>query len=205
MSDCRPIFTGDIFDDVTILGVQEGGKAMVLAHPCTIRGKNAELKENIMVCAVESHVPLTPEKWQNGYYSLVPLPAMPSDGFEFSVGRFDRMGLAKSDQLKPSQRLACLSEEGINILQQRLVFHLTRTEIPTDTFMQAFGHTYEEAELLETWTERLSQQMEPAEAAKAFEGWIRADGRQDSLQNHQQRATVRRAMEREIAARLGAS
>jgi hypothetical protein len=34
----RPVFTGDVFDDVPIPGVQNQGLAIVVAHPCSIRG-----------------------------------------------------------------------------------------------------------------------------------------------------------------------
>ena len=32
----RPLFTGDIVADAAIPGVQDGGKAVVVAHPCSM-------------------------------------------------------------------------------------------------------------------------------------------------------------------------
>lgn len=44
----------------------------------------------------------------------------------------------------------------VNVLQQRLVHNLTRLEVGTSKFWEAFSRTYEESDLLEEWTEGLS-------------------------------------------------
>lgn len=48
----RPLFTGDIFADVQVPGIQPGGMALIIAHPCTLRGRQAQLKEHVLVAAV---------------------------------------------------------------------------------------------------------------------------------------------------------
>lgn len=73
---------------------------------------------------------------------------------------------------------------GINLLQQRLVWNMTRLAVETAKFYEAFGHTYEEADLLEEWCETLSEAQIPvSEACERFEIHLRFDnGGQPSLQ-----------------------
>ena len=85
----------------------------------------------------------------------MPLAGLPAEG-EFHVAHLNLFGLALTSELVTAERLACLSHPGINQLQQRLVFHQTRLEVPPSKFQQAFDHTYEEAELLEDWATDLS-------------------------------------------------
>lgn len=82
------------------------------------------------------------------------------------------------------------------MLLQRLTCHLTRAEIPTATFDQAFSHTFDEAELLEEWTDALSNAgWSKPEAASEFERFIRSGEPrwQDRLKEPQLRSAVRRA------------
>ena len=66
-------------------------------------------------------------------------------------------------------------------------------------FWEAFGHTFEEADLLEDWTDSLaSAAVQPGDVAAAFETWIRADDRQERLKDAQQRAPVRAEMRAEL-------
>ena len=88
------------------------------------------------------------------------------------------------------------------MLQQRLVCHLTRVEVPTSKFWEAFGHTYEEADLLEEWTEELASSLGPEGAAAEFDSWLRAERRQDRLRDPQQRASIRSDMRKEIRRRM---
>ncbi len=38
----RPLFTGDVFLDVAVPGVQDGGLVIVVAHPCSLRGAHPQ-------------------------------------------------------------------------------------------------------------------------------------------------------------------
>jgi hypothetical protein len=110
------------------------------------------------------------------------------------------------EHLLGSCRLACLSEFGVNMLQQRLTCHLTRAEVPTHQFGQAFSHTYEEADLLEDWTDTLTEAgWAPADAASAFEAFIRSGdpSYQEKLLDPQHRSAVRRACMQEAKRSAG--
>lgn len=163
-----------------------------------MRGKDAQLAESILVGAVEDHDAVPARKWEQGYLNRMPLPELDESPESFAVARLDRIGLAQTSLIIATTRLACLSPVGVNILQQRLVGHLTRVDVPTSEFWEAFGHTYEEADLLEEWTEELADALDRERASADFEAWIRADNRQGKLRDPQQRASVRSAMRTEL-------
>lgn len=208
VNSSRPAFTGDVFGDVPIPGVQDGGMAIVVAHPCTMRGPQARMRERVLVAAVRAHSPIGREAWARGYYDLMPLPELINGNLH--VGRFDELGKALTVDLTTGKRVACLSEYGVNLLQQRLIWHLTLLEVETFRIQEAFAHTFEEADLLEEWTDTLSAGgLSPADAAASFEAFIRVDhenGRtlQEDLRDVQRRSAVRVACRNE-ARRLSAA
>jgi hypothetical protein len=190
----RPLFTGDVFQDVPIPGTQDGGMALILAHPCTFRMSAGRLADRVLVAAVHETAKEGRNAWKRGLLDRMPLPDL--DGSGFCAAYFDQTGRALVKDLLGTSRLACLSAVGVNMLQQRLTCHLTRVEVPTYQFNQAFSHTYEEADLLEEWTDTLSQAgWSQAEAASAFESFIRSGepSLQRKLLDPQQRSSVRRA------------
>lgn len=199
----RPLFTGDVLGNVSIPGVQDTGRAIVVAHPCSMRGRNAQLLEAVLVAAVEPSDPVPSTKWQNGFYDRMPLPQLTGPDGQFNAAHIEQIGRARTDQLATSPRLACLTPFAVNLLQQRMIWNLTRFAVPTSTLWQAFGHTYEEADLLEDWLE----DVEPSERAgqtAAFEQWIREsppDNRQARLRDPQQRAAVRVELRQALHAR----
>ncbi|MGO9873304.1 MAG: hypothetical protein ACLPVY_05840 [Acidimicrobiia bacterium] len=168
----RPLFTGDVFLDVAVPGVQDGGLVIVVAHPCSLRGAQGRLLERSLVSVVHSHDKVSRTSWPNGFYDRMPLPDLDEHGF--CVALLDQLGSAATADLTASVRVACLSEMGINMLQQRLTFHLTRAAIPTFQFHQAFAHTMIEADLLEDWSDTLTDAgYSTAEATALFEDFIR--------------------------------
>lgn len=203
VSRYRPLFTGDIFNCVEIPGVGSS-PAMVIGHPCSFRGRNGKLAERTPVASVTPHQRLPPHSWSKGYFNRMPLPGLPPED-EFHVALLDRFGLAVTTDLLNAERVACLSHAGINQLQQRLVFHQTRLEIPTSKFHEAFAHTYEEADLLEEWSTELDGTEDDTVAS--FESWIRAGdpSRQSLLAVPQERAPLRRALRREVSRRTSTS
>lgn len=195
----RPFFTGDVFDRLEIPGV--GVVAGILVgHPCSIRGRAGSLQSHLPIAAVEPHDFVPEENWVTGYLNRMALPGLPLD-HDFHVVRLDQFGLVATDAVKAANRVACLSHPGINQLQQRLVFHQTRLEVPTGQFQAAFDHTYEEADLLEEWVTDLVG--DEASLVSEFENWIREGdpSRQQRLRVPQERAPLRREMRVEIRLR----
>jgi hypothetical protein len=140
----RPIFTGDVFDSVAIAGVQESGVAMVVAHPCSMR-VGTSLQPSILMAAVKEHASAGSNAWTRGFFDLTPLPDLIASGLH--VGSFEELGQARSAELDAAQRLACLSPLGVNLLQQRFIWYLTRLEVPTFRLQEAFGQYFEEVDL----------------------------------------------------------
>lgn len=178
----RPLFTGDVFRDLAIAGVQEGGMAVVIAHPCSMRGPEGRLGPVVLVAAVEAQGNIGANAWTHGHYDKSPLPSL-EDGRAHSV-RLDLIGQAATNEVVAAERIACASHFGVNLLQQRLVWYLTRLEVPTFKFNEAFSHTYEEADLLEEWHEVVVNAGESVDKSAAlFEAFLRADlGGGQSLQ-----------------------
>lgn len=195
----RPLFTGDVFADLVIPGVIEDGMAMIVAHPCTFRA-GAVLADRVLVARVVPHSKQGPGSWRTGFYDRMPLPDVSGTGQW--VGNLDLVGRAVVTDLDATTRIACLSAFGVNMLQQRLTFHLTRAKIPTETFEEAFSHTFEEAELLEEWTDALvGGGWTITDATTAFEHFLRSESPtwQERLKEAQLRSAVRRACRGEAA------
>ena len=66
VSEYRPLFTGDVVSDVTIPGIQEGGLAIVISHPCSMRGKSGVLNNTTLLAAVRPHESLDAKLWTRG-------------------------------------------------------------------------------------------------------------------------------------------
>jgi hypothetical protein len=201
----RPVFTGDVFRDVPIPGVQEAGMALVVAHPCSFRVGEGQLADRLLVARVEPTTKQGPNAWRTRFLDRMPLADL--DGPGYWVGQLDYVGRSLTADLLATERMACLSAFGANMLQQRLTCHLTRAEIPTATFNEAFAHTFDEADLLEDWNDTLiAAGWTPAMATTEFENHIRSGdpSLQSRLQDAQQRSSVRRTC-RDKAAQLAAT
>jgi hypothetical protein len=142
------------------------------------------------------------DKWSTGFYRVMPLPGL---GDEFYAAKFDEIGLVPSDVVRSAQRLVCLTPFGINLLQQRFIWYLTRFVAPTYRLNEACAAVFEEADLCEEWVRVAAERGVAAdEAAAAFHDWIRAADssdltRQRQLEEPQRRAVVRRDMRRHLA------
>ena len=207
----RPLFTGDVVADVAIPGVQEDGMAAIVAHPCSMRGRDAQLGPRVLVAAVEKHSKIGKSAWANGHSSLMPLLDLLEVG-KLWIARLDDIGKALTEHVAAGRRLACLSPFGVNLLQQRFIWRMTRHEVPTFQLQEVSSHTFEEADLLEEWNEAVcAAGVTAGQAAASFEAFLRADrggGRtlQNDLRDPQRRSSVRiacRAEARRVAEQFG--
>jgi hypothetical protein len=204
--ETRPLFTGDVFSDVTIPGIDGNNIAIIVGHPCTIRGARGLPAERISVAVVRPHQAAPPHRWSVGFFDRMPLPELQGD--EFYAAHFIDSAPVASATLDPGKRVACLTEFGVNLLQQRMIWHLTRLEVPTARLHEAFSHTFEEADLLEEWLETFDLASTSLEEATAqFDDFIRTkagDGEatfQDWLREPQRRSSVRNRMRAQRKAR----
>ncbi len=200
----RPLFTGDVIADVAIPGVQDGGMAVVVAHPCSMRGKDAQLEPRVLVASVADHGKIGPAAWSRGNFGLMPLPDLLEVGKPW-VARLDDIGKAVTADIMAGVRVACLSPFGVNLLQQRFIFRLTRHEVPTYLLQEVSAHVFEEADLLEEWSDTVcAVGMSQEQAAATFEVFIRGDRGggntpQGDLRDPQRRSSVRTACRAEAA------
>jgi hypothetical protein len=199
VSAARPLLTGDVLADVDI-GVEHDGHIMIVAHPCSMRGAGGQLRPRVAAAPIRAHQELPLQEWATGHFNVFPLPEL------FDPPRAAvllELGTAKREDLHGAERVACLSDHGLYVFQQRFVHSLTRVVVGTEHFEAATGHVLAEAELEEEWVDRLADldQLDSiAEQVAAFQGYLSADMRND-LRVPDHRAGVRRAVRQEIAGR----
>src|SRR5665648_642872 len=134
----RPLFTGDVFVDAAVPGVQDDGMAVVIAHPCSMRGREARLEPRVLTAAVTWSDKIGKSAWATGHYSLMPLPDLLEPG-TLCVARLDDIGKALTEQLLAGTRIACLSPFGVNLLQQRIILSLIHISEPTRLGMISYA------------------------------------------------------------------
>ena len=189
----RPLFTGDVVDDVAIPASRSryGGGYCASCH-----AREAPTCPRVLVAAVEKHSRIGRSAWTEGHAGLMPLPDLLEAGGLW-VARLDDIGRARTKGVTASRRLACLSPFGINLMQQRFIWRMTRHQVPTALLQEASAHTFEEADLLEEWNDTICPAgATPDQAAASFEAFLRADcghGRtlQNDLRDPQRRSSVR--------------
>ena len=193
----RPVLTGDVFPGVVIPGVDGDGLGIVLTHPCSMRVDGVRLARRLFMVRVSPSEEIPPSKWGAGNFKVMPLPGLKG---EHHSARFDEMGLVEAVALPTTERVACMTPYGVNLLQQRFIWYLTRFLVPTHRLGEASEAVFEEADLEEGWVAHaVDQGGDPDEAARAFHDWIRsADdsgiARQKQLEEPQKRAGLRRQM-----------
>lgn len=202
VENARPYLTGDIFREVQIPGVESTGHGIVLTHPCSMRSDGVNLADKLLMASVVESNEIPLEKWRNGYYKVMPLPGFMDSHYS---AMFDEIGLVRSELLKSTERLACLTPFGINLLQQRFIWYLTRFLAPTYRLDKATRTVLVEAELCEEWVIAVREGVgEEQEAMRKFHEWVRSRNEmgssfQEILDEPQRRAGVRRAMQRHLS------
>lgn len=199
----RPIFTGDVFEQVRAqgLGQTRTKNVIVLQHPCALRSNGMDLQPRLMVGEVRQHKVIPVEEW-TGYFSKMPLPDLNpgvTSGKRHQAAFFDEPYLVGPDDLDLDKRVACMSQTGVNLLLQRWVHHNSRAVIPTATYQEVSSPAYEETDLIEEWVEeRLEVGLDLREATVEAVKWLREDTggvmRQRLLEEPQSRSNVRQQL-----------
>lgn len=197
----RPVLTGDIFADVVIPGVDGTGLGIVLTHPCSMRTDGVALARRLLMARVSAGGEIPIKQWKTGHFKVMPLPLLMG---EHHSALFEEMGMVESAILRATNRVACLTPYGINLLQQRFVWYLTRFLGPTHRLGEASEAVFEEVDLCSEWVSAATGAGDDPEAAETmFHEWIRLSDesgtrRQDLLREPQRRAGVRREMRSRI-------
>lgn len=207
----RPLMQGDVLDGVDIPGLgDEPGLAMVLTHPCTMRTSGGALKDHLSMARVQPHSSIGLASWFAGYFGMMPLPSLrpEEDTLAFAVD-FEAAGPAATHEMNLGGRIACLSEYGIVVLEQRFVHHLTRAEIELPVFHKQVAPNLEEASLMEEWLVELvddpASQTEVTNQTQDFDNFLSQPSDaplRSALRDPMLRADVRRQVRQEIQRRL---
>lgn len=146
----RPLFTGDVFADVTLTSGQKADVVLV-QHPCSMRG-GKKLRPRLSVCPLGRQRSCEPADWPNLYADFMLLPDVRDDG-EFEAACFRDAEPVDTAELGRERRIATLSDVGMAVLQQRYVHYLTRVVVDTPTLQEHIRPQVVEAELEEDWVE----------------------------------------------------
>jgi hypothetical protein len=192
----RPVFTGDVFANLAIAGVEPTGMAMLVSQPCTMR-QGARLRPKMLAVAVKEKDALTPDRWVDGFFKEHPLPEL-YDSTTFHAAHFPLMGQIDREHLDLDQRVACLSDTGVDLLHQRFVWNMTRVLVKLQDIRSYTRSYFDEAEMLEVWRDRLCDAgMGEQEATERFDTYLSAERRRELLADSDYASQVRRECERE--------
>ena len=201
VSRARPLLQGDVFDGVVLPGFgEEPMKVQIVSHPCAMR-TGANLTPRITVAPVEPYQAVTGKGW-DGNLRVMPLGGL-VEGENFAT-KFVDVTAAPAELLTRARRIATLSHQGIYVLQQRLIKHYTRVEMPLELLRSESAAVLTEAGLQWDWLEEVLTDAELVEGpameaeARVFDEWL-GEGipsRRELLRNEIHHADVRRQAQR---------
>lgn len=200
----RPIFTGDVFANIHVVGEQKAKSVIVLQHPCAIRIDGVTLAPKLLVAEVQNYQLVQPSLWAGKFYRVFPLAALTETSNSCYAAVFSEHHLVTPRQLDVESRIACLSQKGVNLLLQRWVHHNSRVVVPTHIYQDSSGPQYEEAEIIENWcTERADDGIDRLTATSEIDSWlsdrsVTGVSPRDSLQDAQHRSAIRQAVRRHL-------
>jgi len=206
VDDTRPVNQGDVFRGITLPGFPEDDHRLIIltTHPCSLRA-GPRLRPRLQASPVHRSRYLPPEQWAHSYLRQMPLPALVDD--EHHMVTLTEAGIVTPEQLVAAERIGALSEAGILLLQQRLVWALAHAVVGRDTLADYSAPAFAEIELLEEWNRGLCAADEadrPARLtaiAQQFEEFIRASGLQAQLADGTMRGDARRLVRDELRRR----
>ena len=199
----RPIFTGDVFFDVPVIGEDEPKNVLVLQHPCVIR-RGLVLIPKVLVAEVRPEGVQRPSRWTH-LPRQMPLAELVVDGRPAHyAGFFVDHQLVRAESLDINRRIACMSQRGVNLLLQRWVHHHSRVIVPTFNYQDVTSPQYEEADIIEEWClDREDDGVSASAATAEIDTWLTGDKGPTSprvrLEDPQQRSAIRR----DVRAHLG--
>lgn len=168
----RPVFTGDVFENVAVIGEDAPVSVMILQHPCSLLDKNNELREVLLTARLVEHPEVAPSGW-GGNYDIMPIVVHESDPLKHEAVALDQLALVRSADLALRNRVACMEIDGITRLLQRWTNVNTRVVVPSWRFEQVIDAQFAEAEGMESWcTQRQQARVKPPQAMKEATDWL---------------------------------
>lgn len=206
VNGCRPYLQGDVFENVAIPGVDgPPGLAVITTHPCSMRGKGGLVRERVQCARIGSSNALRFDQWKTSHFRFLPMPELRETDEHFAA-EYEMCGRVLTADLATVRRSACLTPLGICLLQQRLVFSLTRVVVPTRRLLQVSENIFEEVELQEAWISAATEAGVDVQTATrdcdAFLSQPRGPSTlRNDLKDAAKRAPARRAVGGEITLR----
>lgn len=207
VSWARPLLQGDVFDEIVLPGFgDEPMMVQIVSHPCAMR-RGADLNPRITVAPVEPYERVTGRRGWDGNLRVMPLPEL--TGGEHFATKFVDVTAAPAELLTQARRIATLSHRGIYVLQQRLIKHYTRIDMPLELLRRESAAVLVESELQWDWIEtvlretQLADEAAIAAEARAFDGWL-SEGdppRRHLLRDEIHHSDLRKETHREARAR----
>jgi len=152
----RPIMTGDVFSEVDVDADDHDGTVLVVAHPCSMRGARGRLRPRLTVAPVRQHQQIPFASWPFGHFNVFPLQQLFDDDERARAASLLELSSARS-----THRIAALTARGVHLLQQRLVYSLTRVVVGLELLDEQSAHVLLEAELEEEWVDELGGELTP--------------------------------------------
>ena len=197
----RPHFTGDVFENVSLIGEDAPATVVVLQHPCALLDKDNELRSVLHVAKLIDYRAALPREWL-GNYDLMPLVVQEGDSPKHQAVAFDQPALAQSSGLGLSNRVACMEIEGAALLLQRWTNANTRVVVPCWRLVQVIEEQFAETDGMESWcAQRRRARVSYADAAREASLWLdeKSDDtgrpRRELLKEPQYRKHIVRKME----------
>jgi hypothetical protein len=176
VSWARPLLQGDVFDGIVLPGYDDQPmKVQIINHPCAMR-MGANLTPRITVAPVEPHPQVVGQKGWDGNLRVMPLPELIEE--KHFGAKFIDVTAVPAVLLTRARRIATLSHQGIYVLQQRLIKHYTRVEMPLELLRRESAAVLTEGVLQWDWIEGVLTETELADEsaieaeAKVFDTWL---------------------------------
>lgn len=198
---------GDVFDGVTVPGLDEGpGLAMVITHACSMR-QGPHLRPRLVMGRIVPRDQPVPLPWK-GHFAVFPLPALRADTPDGTwMLSFEELGTVGTATLELNQRVACLDDFGVSLLNQRHAHYFTRYAVESAVLYEHSANVLAEAELLEEWLasaiddDAINWEERAAGEVVEFDNFLRSI--REDLKKASHRAAVRRAVGEETRRRFG--
>lgn len=155
----RMLMQGDVI-------LTEAGPVCVVAHACSMR-RGPDLHDTQAVASVRNHK----ASWR-GHYDWMPMPEAPIPGFSNSAACIRQISSPSTKSLLNGNRVAAMTDTGIQLLQQRMVYHLSRVIIDLVELAEHSAPILAEVDLHEEWVTDLGKAAEPE-----FHRFLDADDR----------------------------
>ncbi|NRQ36619.1 hypothetical protein HII36_33005 [Nonomuraea sp. NN258] len=206
----RPLMQGDVFQDVALPDFDEPpAMIQVVAHPCSMR-RGTILRSRMGVAPLNLQDGRIGKTIWKKNLRVMPLPELLGPGkLNYLVDLTERTSV-KSERLDLTKRVATLSNDGILLLQQRVIMNDTRLLVPLDRLYEVNRHVLTETELQEDWADTALEGVSEGDIASAlvkaneeFDEWLGAGdpSRRDKLRNPINHAELRREARREARSR----